>query len=322
MRPHRSKIRIVTPFLAESNNGNWRTAQRWAERLSPAFSVEVDKSWDGQPCAALIVLHARRGAPVVRQWEALGRPCPLILCLTGTDLYSDLGKDESAQYSVNVADRLVVLQEDALIHLPTSQRSKTHVIYQSCKSLEPAHKPRGRLDCVMVGHIRAEKDPLTALRALLLLPKALPVRLLHAGNALDDALARELRQLAEHEPRYHWAGALPHGLARAAMKRAHHLIHPSTMEGGANAVMESITAGTSVLASRMSGNVGLLGKSYPGYFGVGDAQGLADLLKESLNNPNFQVRLGNASQARAYLFSPDEEKRRLLALVHEVIESH
>lgn len=321
MRLQRSRIRIVTPFLAESNNGNWRTAHRWAEFLQAKFAVDVANGWAGDPCSALIVLHARRGADVIRAWEAAGRPCPLVLCLTGTDLYGDLPHDAEAQHSIEAADRLIVLQEDALVHLPARFRAKTHVIYQSCKTLAPAVKPRGRLDCVMAGHIRAEKDPLTALRALMLLPANLPVRLLHAGNLLDEALGHELKAIAQHEPRYHWAGALPHGLTRAAMKRAHHLIHPSLMEGGAHAVMEAITAGTSVLASHMSGNIGLLGKSYPGYFEVGDAKALAALMRESLENPNFQVRLGNACQARAHLFSPAEEARRLTSLMQELIES-
>ncbi len=171
----------------------------------------------------------------------------------------------------------------------------------------------------MVGHIRKEKDPLTALRALKLLPPDVPVRLQHIGGALDTPLAAQLQSDAATEPRYHWSDALAHGLTRAAIKRAHVLIHPSTLEGGANVIVEALTAGTSVLASEMSGNVGMLGKSYPGYFPVGDAPALAQLLQRACHDTNFRVRLTNACKARAALFSPAEEARRLKSLVSGLV---
>ena len=68
------------------------------------------------------------------------------------------------------------------------------------------------------------------------------------------------------DPRYRWTGALPHGLTRCAIRNAHLLVHPSLMEGGANVIVEAITAGTPVIASRVSGNVGMLGRNYPGLF--------------------------------------------------------
>lgn len=244
---------------------------------------------------------------------------PLALCLTGTDLYSDLGHDAAANRSLELADRLIVLQEDALRFVPVKHRGKTQVIHQSCKSLKPAVKPTGRLDCVMVGHVRAEKDPLTALRALKLLPPHMPVRLQHIGGILDPALAERIADEARGEPRYVRIGALSHGLTRAAIKRAHLLIHPSLMEGGANVIAEAITAGTSVLASEMSGNVGMLGKTYPGYFPVGDAAALSRLLSRALKDANFRAGLANAGQARAALFSAVEEQRRLEALVFGLV---
>lgn len=313
------RVIIITPYLAQSNNGNWRTAKRWAEMLAPKFRIALQKTWQGEPGQCLLALHARRSAPSIAAWAAAGKPMPLALCLTGTDLYHDIGNDADADQSLELADRLIVLQEDALRHIPTRHRSKTQVIHQSSRQLDPARKPAGRLDCVMVGHIREEKDPLTALRALKALPKDLPVRLQHIGAALDPELSLALDKEAAGETRYHRVGALPHGLTRAAIKRAHFLVHPSRLEGGANVIVEALTAGTAVLASEMSGNIGMLGKSYPGYFPVGDAQALARLLKQALEDANFRARLGNACQARAPLFTPAEEQRRLEVLVQDLI---
>ena len=56
------------------------------------------------------------------------------------------------------------------------------------------------------------------------------------------------------------------------------MVLSSRSEGGANVISEAIVAGVPILASRMDGNVGLLGADYPGYFPVGDTQALARLL--------------------------------------------
>ncbi|MBL8518120.1 MAG: TIGR04348 family glycosyltransferase [Betaproteobacteria bacterium] len=309
------RIHIVTPYLAQSNNGNWRTAKRWADMLSVKCRTAVRQAWEGEACDLIIALHARRSAPSIHAWANAGKPMPLALCLTGTDLYNDLESDVTAQRSVDLADRLIVLQEDALRHVPIRCRVKTQVIHQSSPTLRPARKPANRLDCVMVGHVRAEKDPLTVVRALKMLPPELPVKVQHIGAALDSALMSALVAEANTEPRYRHVGPLPHGLARAAIKRAHLLLHPSLLEGGANVIVEALTAGTSVLASEMSGNIGMLGRPYPGYFPVGDASALSALLRKALVDASFRAELANACRARAPLFSPAEEQRRLEVLV-------
>src|SRR5204863_10038404 len=162
--------------------------------------------------------------------------CPIGLVLTGTDLYHDLPDDLQAQASVRIASRIAVLQDDASSYVPKSARRKVHVIYQSARFLRPAAKSRARLDCVVVGHLRAEKDPETLFRALRSLETELPVRFLHIGAGLDRTLAAHARRLMLADPPYRWAGALPHALARAAIKRADLLVHPSRLEGGANVI--------------------------------------------------------------------------------------
>ena len=47
------------------------------------------------------------------------------------------------------------------------------------------------------------------------------------------------------------------------------------MEGGAHVILEAVQSGTAVLASRIDGNVGMLGPAHEGYFEVGDDAGLA-----------------------------------------------
>ena len=101
-------IVIVTPALADARNGNWQTAKRWAKMLSTQFSPRLCRVWDGDlkeaPAALMIALHARRSADSIGAWAATGRP--LVVALTGTDLYRDIAEDASAQRSLALADRL------------------------------------------------------------------------------------------------------------------------------------------------------------------------------------------------------------------------
>jgi len=304
---------IVTPGTRTSNNGNWRTAVRWAEMLRGRYRVIVQTAWKGERADALIALHARRSASSIEAFanHAVGR---IAVVLSGTDLYRDLPGSAAAARSLDTAHRIVTLQEDAPRLLAPRWRRKTEVIFQSARPLRARRKAAGRLDCVVVGHLRAEKDPLTLFRAISLLPRELPIRVRHIGAALDPKLGRAARALQRSDPRYRYSGSLPHGLTRAAIQAAHLLVHPSVAEGGANVVVEAVTSGTAVLASRISGNVGMLGPRYGGYFEPGNESDLARCLVQAFEDAPFRRRLTQGCAARRPLFAPAREARALEAL--------
>jgi putative glycosyltransferase (TIGR04348 family) len=212
----------------------------------------------------MLALHARRSAASIAAFRARRPGAPLAVMLTGTDLYRDLPASREAAQSLDYADRIVVLQEDAQRHLAPRWRGKSEVILQSARMLAPAVKARDRLNCVIVGHLREEKDPATLMDAVSLMPRDVPVTFRHIGAPLDAKLGARARALERRDPRYRYVGALGHGLTRCAIRAAHLLVHPSRMEGGANVIVEAVTAGTAVIASRVSGNVGMLGTDYPG----------------------------------------------------------
>ena len=122
---------IVTPALADANNGNWQTAQRWARMLSPTYRVRIAAYWSEGDEAVLIALHARRSAPALAAWRASHPDRPSLLVLTGTDLYRDLASDRDAQASLQGAVRVVVLNELGAANLPVDMRAKTRVVLQS-----------------------------------------------------------------------------------------------------------------------------------------------------------------------------------------------
>lgn len=317
-------IAIITPATADANNGNWRTASRWQSLLASQFRTIVHSSWptDPQPPTdVLIALHARRSAESIRRYRIARPDGKLIVVLTGTDLYADLETSKDARSSLDLADALIVLQEDAIKYVPYEHRKKTHVIYQSAKTLAPAEKNRGKLNCVVVGHLRAEKDPDTIFRLVEALPDNSPIHVLHIGAPYDVTLAAKAQSLSRASKHYHWTGALAHGLTRAAIKRAHVLLHPSVMEGGANVIVEALSSGTPVLASRMSGNVGMLGEAYAGYFPVGDIPALRSKLDQCVGEPNFLLRLNTACAARAKLFLPEAERNALVRLLLQLLHT-
>lgn len=173
----------------------------------------------------------------------------------------------------------------------------------------------------MVGHLRAEKAPRTYFAAARSLAGRPDILLDHIGAALDPALGAEALAVQQGCPRYHWLGPLPHPSARRHIQAAHVLVHTSLIEGGAHVVMEAVRSGTPVLASRIAGNVGLLGPDYQGYFEPDDAGGLAGLIERCRDDPAILGRLGAQCALRAPLFEPARERATLLALLAEMLET-
>ncbi len=314
-------IVIVTPTLADANNGNWQTARRWARMLGAAYRVRLAAAWDGGEEALMLALHARRSADSVARWRALRGSAPLIVALTGTDLYHDIAGDAAAQASLHRADRLIVLNELGVAALPEAQRFKARVVLQSCAARRSAVKPQRCLRALMVGHLRPEKSPATFFAAARLLSHRRDILLDHIGAALDPALGAHASALMAECPHYRWLGALPHTETRRRIQAAHVLVHPSRIEGGAHVVIEAVRSGTPVLASRIDGNIGLLCPRYSGYFAVDDAAALASLLQRLRDEPAMLADLQQQCNERAPLFDPARESAALHALVGELVLS-
>jgi putative glycosyltransferase (TIGR04348 family) len=238
--------------------------------------------------------------------------------LTGTDLYKDIFSDEAAQHSLQVATQLIVLQPAGLQVLDKSLQRKTQVIYQSAPSLKPItlslEKPPRYFDVTMIGHLRDEKDPATFMRAARSVESA-RVRLIHIGGSLDPALAVQAEETQQLYPRYHWLGNVAHAATRQRLKRSQLMVITSKMEGGANVIIEAVTSGVPVLASDISGNRGMLGENYAGYFPLGDSIKLAQLIDRAAGDTKFYRRLLAQCAARAPLFAPERERTALLKLV-------
>jgi putative glycosyltransferase (TIGR04348 family) len=316
---HRDSIVLVTPALADANNGNWQTARRWARFLASAYRVHLAASWSGGDEALMIALHARRSAAAVEAWRAAHPTRPLLLVLTGTDLYRDIAHDAAAQRSLEAASRLVVLNDQGAEALPAPLRGRCRVVLQSCAARRPLPKTGRHLRALMVGHLRDEKDPQTFFRAARRLAGRGDILLDHIGAALDPALGDEAAALAVQHPHYRWLGGLPHSDVRRRIQAAHVLVHASRMEGGAHVVIEALRSGTPVLASRIPGNLGLLGAAWPALFEAGDEAGLVSGLERLRDQPAMLDALRDRCLTLAGRFAPAAESAALHAIVAELL---
>lgn len=269
----------------------------------------------------MVALHARRSAASISRWRTLRPAAPLVVVLTGTDLYRDIAQDASAQASLQMADRLVVLNQMGPQSLPPALRSKAQVVLQSCAARKTVSKTQQHLRALMVGHLRSEKSPESYFSAARLLQGRADILLDHIGAALDPALGEQAEALMAVNPHYRWLGGVPHDATRRRIQSAHVLVHPSHLEGGAHVVIEAVRSGTPVLASRIDGNVGLLGDHYDGYFPVDDASALATLLQRLRDEPAMLQSLKQQCQARSPLFGPAQESATLKALIGGLLRS-
>lgn len=313
-----ARITIVTPARAGTRTGNRHTAQRWARLLRTlGHRVSVCVDWDGRPADLLLALHARRSHASIDAFAQAHPERALVVVLTGTDLYRDLPGSREARRSLALATRVIVLQDDAKRLLAPALRRKTRVVYQSSDAQAGTAPPRDRLRIAVVGHLREEKDPFRAVQALALLPATPRIEVVQVGDAMTPAMAREARAWMRAEPRYRWLGGRSHAVALDWMRRSQLLVVSSVMEGGANVICEAARIGTAVLASRISGNLGMLGHGYPGFYPLGDAQALARRIDRAAGDARYRAQLRKALRARRARFAPRAERAALAAVVNE-----
>jgi putative glycosyltransferase (TIGR04348 family) len=314
------KIALVTPAPARVHTGNRTTAERWARLLSELGNqVRILPDWNGEECDLLVALHARRSFPGIQRFR-LERPlAPLIVALTGTDLYGDLENSAEAICSLELASRIVVLQALAIEAVPESLRRRVRVIYQSAKG--PSPSPQREESCFQVcvlAHLRAVKDPLRAAYAVRELPGSSRIHVKHAGAMLDREFESQVETEQRENSRYHWQGALTHEDAIDLLARSHMLALTSRLEGGANVISEAIAVGTPVLSSLIPGSVGILGKDYPGYFPIGDSVALRKELLRTESDNGFYRDLQQWVARLQPLVSMDRERETWEALLMEL----
>jgi putative glycosyltransferase (TIGR04348 family) len=329
------KIVIVTPAPPDSRYGNRITAVRWATILRRVGDrVSILQTYDGKPYDLLVALHARKSHSSIISFQQHNPSAPIIVALTGTDLYCDIRTNQRAQESLDMATRIVVLQPKAIEELRPNWRKKTRVIYQSVEDKQALTGARGssvkttatkaeartngNFNVCVIGHLRDVKDPFRTAMAARSLPDSSKVRVLQIGGAMTAAMANRARKELSVNQRYRWLGEQPRLRALRILKRSSLCVLSSRMEGGANVLSEAIAASIPILASRIDGNVGILGADYPGYFDVGNTTQLARLLTRAETSPGYLAELKARTKRLAILADPSREEQAWSDLINEL----
>lgn len=304
------KISLITPAAKRSKSGNRTTANRWDRILSGlGHRVAVAETYDGTPADMMVALHAWRSADSILKFRELFPDRPLVVALTGTDIYRfQDSHPEVTRRSMEMADWLVCLHDRVARDIPAEFAAKLTVAPQSAAPLTRPRKPSVRhFDICVIGHLREEKDSLRAAYAVRDLPPESRLRVIHLGKAHDESWARDAEAEMARNSRYLWRGEVPGWAVRREFGKTQLMVISSTMEGGANVVSEALVAGVPVIASDISGNIGLLGEDYPGYYPVGDTVGLRALLLRAETEPHFLDDLVERCKALAPRFTPENE---------------
>ncbi len=317
------RMQLITP-APPSRKGNWVTATRWARILRKlGHRVEIKQTLSGEgagrPCQLLIALHAQKSFASIERFHREHPDRPLVLALTGTDLYRDIRLYADARRAMEWADRLVLLQPEAGAELAPALRHKCRVIRQSAiRASTCIAKTRRWFDACVVGHLRPVKDPFRAAAAARLLPAESRIRVLHAGAALSDEMRATAKAEMAENRRYWWLEGRPRWQVRQLMAKSRVMVLSSQMEGGANVVSEALVAHLPVLSTEIAGSIGMLGRDHPGYFEVGDTSHLAALLNRCETDLAFLHDLEERSRALAPLYDPAREQAAWAELLAEV----
>ncbi len=312
------KISLITPADKQSKNGNRTTALRRARMLREAgHRVRIEIAYGGEAADLMIALHAWRSAAAILRYRERFPGGPLVVGLGGTDVNTYLKSDpEPTLRSMKMADALICLHGLIGEALPAGLRKKLHVVHQSALPLAGPRRPAQRnFDICVIGHLREEKDPFrTALAARRMAPTS-KLRVIHLGRAHTPDFANKARAEMARNPRYRWLGEVPGWRVRRELAKTRAMVISSNQEGGANVVSEAIVAGVPVIASDIAGNVGLLGRDYPGTYPVGDEAALARLLDRAETEPAFIAALERHGRKLKPLFSPASERAALKRIV-------
>ena len=315
------RIIQVTPSAQTSKSGNRTTANRWARIFrSLGHSVSTITDYDDRSADMMVAIHAWRSARAIERFKALYPEKPLVVCLAGTDINEFIhSHPKPTLRSMELSDAMVCLHSLVKDITPISLQSKLHVIFQSAKPLTGPRRLSDRnFNICVVSHLREIKDPMRTALAVRTLPNQSKIRVTHLGMAHDGRSAARAITEMKQNPRYVWKGEVAGWQVRQELKRSHLMVISSRAEGGANVISEAVVAGVPVIASKIDGNVGLLGKNYRGYYPVGNTRELRKVILKAEKDKVFFQSLTKQCNSIKSKFTAEREQKSWAELINNI----
>ena len=302
-------VLIVYPEQTDVVTGNSCSAEQWAKILTKlGHEVEVGGTAAGRRAELLVALNAEKMHGEIAIFSRENPDSRIVVILTGTDIYPEVS--DLSLCSMELADRVVGLQKNAVKVMPEAFHEKLHIIVQSveptCIATKWEMNPE-TLNVALVANLRAVKDPFLATSAVGYLPDKSMVYIRHAGFPLDCGSDVRARKESALNPSYEWLGGLTSSQSRKLISSSDVLLVTSKHEGAGRVIGEAITDGTPIIATRVEGITGLLGNDYEGLFPSGDAEGLAALLIRAENDRLFLDELSQVCRELRPTFDPEME---------------
>ena len=135
---------------------------------------------------------------------------------------------------------------------------------------------------------------------------------------MTAAMAKRAHREMDTNERYRWLDEQPRSRVRNLLNQSSLCVLSSRIEGGANVLSEAIAARVPIIASCVDGNVGILGKDYPGYFEVGNTKQLARLLTRAETSPQYLAKLKSSTKGLAVLVDPSQEVQAWSDLINDL----
>ena len=308
---------IASPYPLSDLKGNSVTAKRIAEILNEAgYKARSSHGYDGLPADALISLHAKKGAQAVFDFQKNQPQGKSIVLLTGTDIYDDFPNVRGFE-SLEIADHIAITHAESIPMVPERFREKLIIVPSSLTmpaiQAAPVCPPYKVSAISIVGHLRPVKRSFLTIEAVAKHPEW-DVEVWQLGEALDDESAATARAWEKKDARYRWLGGLPRDEALQKTAESALTVNSSILEGGANAVLEAMTMGVPILASEISGNIGLLGRNYPGYF---KGEEIESKLDQILAQPEQLKTWVDSATDRLPIFSRESEREAWLKILSQ-----
>jgi glycosyltransferase involved in cell wall biosynthesis len=299
------KVCISTPETKRPT-GNFGTAFQWADIIAtfPDHEVSVTDSFDPE-ADVLIAIHAMKSAPAIRGYRQARADGKVIVALAGTDIYPE--PCEATLESMRIADRIILLQDRAILKVPESECRKAQTILQSADTScfsQYAERSKNPFIVSVIGFLRDVKDPMRAAAASRLLPPESRVCIRHAGGILEDKYKKLVETETVENPRYRWLGIIDRTGIDKLLSESQLMVLSSFHEGGARVVSYSIVNHTPVLAAASDCAISLLGESYPGLYPAGDTEALAKLMNRAETDESFLNELREITKELAPKFAP------------------